>query len=84
MSLLKENHKKALHHHGQKASQKLTDLVHKSHFHKVVLHNKKNETIMKFPLLLGIIVTILFPLLIAFLLLLFLIYGGNLVVEKEE
>gem|GEM_PF-2369529 len=84
MFRLKEHHKESLHRHGKKVSQKMTDVVHASHFRKVVLHNKKEETLMRFPLLLGILVTILFPLLVAFLLLLFFLYGGNLVVEKEE
>ena len=84
MFRLKEHHKESLHRHGKKVSQKMANLVHASHFRKVILHNKKHETIMSFPLLLGIIVTPILPLFVTFFLLIFFIYGGNLVIEKEE
>lgn len=81
---LNRHHKQTLRHHGEKVSQKLTNLVHESHFRKVILHNRKEERLMQFPLLLGIIILLLFPLLVTFALLIFFLYGGNLIVEREE
>jgi ABC-type phosphate transport system auxiliary subunit len=83
MFKLSDQHKKKLQKHGEKISQKLTDLTFEGHHHKLVLHDK-NGVVVKFPLLLVIIVTLIFPILVALLLLFFLIYGGNLVLEREK
>lgn len=84
MIKLTEKHKKQLQYHGGRVSQKLTDAVHKSHFHKIILHTKREEPFLKFPLLLGIILTLLFPLFIGIGLVLLFLSGGNLIVEKDE
>lgn len=84
MLQLNDHHKSKLRHHGEKVSQKLTDLTRESHFRKVIFHTRKGEQVMKFPLLFGIIVTLILPLFVTLGLFIFLLYGGNIIVEREE
>lgn len=83
MIQLNDTHKKKLQYHGGRVSQKLTNMVHESHYQKVILHNKHGDPLLKFPLLLGIIITLLFPILIGIALTIFFVMEGNLIVEKE-
>lgn len=84
MFRLSDRHKKKLRHHGEQVSQKLTDLTRESHYRKVIFHTRKEEQVMKLPLLLLVIVTLIFPLFVTLGILIFFLYGGNIVVEREE
>lgn len=77
-------HKKTLLHHADRLSDKLVNVIHNSHKQKVILHTRKNVHLVRVPLLFGIILTLLLPILMGFALTVFLYYGGNLMVEKEE
>ena len=81
---LTEKNNKTLHEFGKKVSDKMTDLTHQAHYHKVIVHNKHEEPLIKFPLLLGIIVTLILPIFAGLILISLLITDHNLIVEREE
>jgi hypothetical protein len=84
MFTVTQEQKETLLRHGEKVSKKLVDLTHQAHHHKVTLHSKHERPLIKFPLLLGILITLLLPVLSGIVLLTLLVNEGNLTVEKEE
>ncbi len=69
---------------GQKVSKRLTNLVHESHYRKVVILNEDGSPLLEFPLLLGVIVTLILPILVGFLLFFFLVSGWHAVIERKN
>ena len=69
--------------HGERISQKLTDLTHGAHFNKVIIADHKERPIFKFPLLLGIVLLIIFPIIVGLVLTVALVTGFHIFVEKE-
>ncbi len=84
MLKLKEHQAASSHEYGARLSQKLTDLAHESHLRKVTVHNKHEEPVMQFPLLFGIVITLLLPIFVGIALAWLFITEGNLFVEKES
>jgi hypothetical protein len=69
---------------GRKISNKLTNLVHESHYRKIIVLNEDGSPLLEFPLLLGVIVTLILPVLVGFLLLFFLMSGWHAMVERRS
>lgn len=84
MYKLTDSQKNKLHVYGKKLSDKLTDLTHQAHHHKIIVHNKHEQPFLKFPLLLGIIATLILPVFVGLLIAALLVNEGNLIVEREE
>ena len=76
--------KKDLQAHGKQLSDSLTSLVHEGHYRKVIVLNEDGTPLLEFPLLLGIVVTLILPVLVGFVLIFFLMSGWHAVVQKRK
>ncbi len=69
---------------GKKVSAKLTDMVRGGHGRRVLITDKDNKTVLHFPVLFFVIVTLLLPVVVGVLIFLFLLSEYHAVVEKVE
>jgi hypothetical protein len=76
--------KKDLEVRGKELSQRLTSMVHEGHYRKVIVQNEDGTPLFEFPLLLGIVVTLILPIVVGFVLLLFLMSGWHAIVQKRK
>lgn len=67
--------------HGEKLSKKLTQIAKKSHATKIVITDKNNHPLLRFPLALFIVITLIMPLVVGIFLFFFLLSELHAVFE---
>lgn len=69
---------------GEKLLQKLKELIKEGNIRKITIHDKEGKELMSFPLTIGVVGTVLAPVLAAVGALAALIGECTITVEKEE
>jgi hypothetical protein len=70
--------------HGSAISKKLGDLTRGGHGRRIHITDRENNTVLHFPLLFFVVVTLLLPVFVGILIFLFLLSEYHAVVEKGE